>query len=215
MKSILLIGVGGFGQLLAREMSEMNHQIMAVDRDEEKINEVLPYVTSAQIGECTSQKFLDTLGVKNYDVCFVTVGEDFQTSLETTSLLKEMGAKKVISRAATDIQEKFLLRNGADMVIYPEKQVARWAAVSYTSEAIEDYIRLDEKHAIFEVNIPREWQGKSVEQLDIRRRHQLNILAIKKNGKIGGIVTPETVLESDMTMLVMGEYKPMMKLFKK
>lgn len=214
MKSILLIGVGGFGRLLARQMGDMGHQILAVDKDEERINAVLPYVTGAQIGESTSQDFLESLGVKNFDVCFVTVGDDFQSSLETTSLLKDLGAKKVVARAASDIQEKFLLRNGADEIIYPEKQVARWASVRYTSESIEDYIRLDDDHAIFEITIPREWTGKSVAQLDIRRRHQINILAVKKDGKISGVVSADTILEPDMTMLVLGEYRTMMKLFR-
>ncbi len=215
MKSVLIIGVGGFGSLLAKNMGDMGHQILAVDRKEDRINEILPYVTSAQIGESTSKEFLVSLGVRNFDICFVTVGDDFQSSLETASLLKELGAKCVVARAASDIQEKFLLRNGADEVIYPEKQIARWAAVRYTSESIEDYVRLDDDHAIFEVNIPKEWLGKSVAQLDIRRRHQINILAVKKNGRINGIVTPDTVLESDMTLLVLGEYKTMLRMFKK
>ena len=133
MKSVLLIGVNRFGSLLARQFHDLGHQVMAVDRDEDRINRVLPYVTDAQIGDSTSEEFLRSLGVASYDVCIVTIGSDFQSSLETTSLLKELGGKLVVSRADRDVQAKFLLRNGADEVINPEKQIAEWAAVRYAS----------------------------------------------------------------------------------
>ena len=124
MKSILLIGLGRFGKHVAMKLRELNHQVMAVDHKEEMVQEIMPYVTNAQIGDSTNEEFLRSLGVDNYDVCIVGIGNDFQSSLETTSLLKELGAKMVVSRAATDVQEKFLLRNGADEVVYPEKQLA-------------------------------------------------------------------------------------------
>ena len=169
MKSILLIGLGRFGKHIAMKLRDLNHQVMAVDHKEELVQEVLPYVTSAQIGDSTSQSFLESLGVDNFDVCIVAIGNDFQSSLETTSLLKELGAKMVVSRAATDVQEKFLLRNGADEVVYPEKQMARWTAIRYSANHILDYIELDGDHAIFEVTIPRPWMGKTVGGLDIRK----------------------------------------------
>ena len=159
MKNILLIGLGRFGKHIAMQTSQLGHQIMAVDSREERINEALPYVTDAQIGDSTNQDFLKSLGVGNFDVCIVTIGGDFQSSLETTSLLKELGAKKVVSRAEQDVQAKFLLRNGADEVVYPEKQIARWASIRYTSDQILDYISVDEKHAIFEVEVPESWIG--------------------------------------------------------
>ena len=143
MKSILLIGLGRFGRHIARKLNDMKHEVLAIDNDEKKVNEVLDYVTDARIGDCTSRSFLASLGVENFDVCIVTIGDDFQSSLETTSLLKELGAKKVISRAARGVQEKFLLRNGADDVVYPEKQLASWTALKATSDHIFDYIELD------------------------------------------------------------------------
>ena len=123
MKSVLLIGLGRFGRHIASKLNKLGHQVMAVDSDEERVQAVLPYVTNAQIGDSTSWEFLDSLGVRNYDACIVAIGDDFQNSLETASLLKELGARKVIARAATGVQEKFLLRNGADEVVYPEKQL--------------------------------------------------------------------------------------------
>lgn len=184
MKNILLIGLGRFGRHIAMELNELGHEIMAVDVNEGRVDKVLPYVTNAQIGDSTNAEFLESLGIGNYDICFVTIGGSFQNSLETTSLLKELGAKMVISRAERDVQEKFLLRNGADKVIYPEKQVAKWASIRYTDDHILDYMEVDASHAIFEVEVPKEWIGKTVGELDIRRKYDINILAIKNNGEL-------------------------------
>ena len=186
---------------------------MAVDKDETRINNILPFVTDAQIGDSTNEAFLRTLGINSFDVCFVTIGGDFQSSLETTSLLKELGGKLVVSRADRDVQAKFLLRNGADEVINPEKQVAEWAAIRYASNHILDYIKLDEEHAIFEVPVPREWSGKSIGQIDIRKKYGITIMAVKENGKMNLSITPETVLFGSKTMLVLGERKSIEKCF--
>lgn len=117
MKNVLLIGLGRFGSHIAKQLHSLGHEIMAVDVNEERVNKILPFVTNAQIGDSTDAEFLESLGVGNYDICFVTIGDSFQNSLETTSLLKELGAKLVISRAERDVQEKFLLQNGADKVV--------------------------------------------------------------------------------------------------
>ncbi len=214
MKNVLLIGLGRFGRHIAIHLDSFGHQVMAVDTNEARINKVLPYVTNAQIGDSTNAEFLDSLGIGNFDVCIVTIGSNFQNSLETTSLLKEMGAKFVVSRAERDVQAKFLLRNGADKVVYPEKQMAKWTAIRYTADHILDYIELDDKHAIFEVEVPREWVGKSVGQLDIRKKYDINILAIKENGSLGASVSPETHLAEGSTLLVIGEYKALQKCFR-
>lgn len=213
MKSILLIGTNHFGTLLAKQFHDLGHQVMAVDKDEEKINAILPLVTDAQIGDSTNEAFLRSLGINNYDVCIVTIGGDFQSSLETTSLLKELGGKLVVSRADREVQAKFLLRNGADEVINPEQQIAEWASVRYGSNHILDYIKLDGDHAIFEVPIPRDWSGKTVGQIDIRKKYEINIMAVKENGKMNLSVTPDTVLTANKTMLVLGQLKTIRKCF--
>ena len=213
-KSILLIGLGRFGKHIAMKLNELGHEIMAVDHDEEKVNEVMPIVTNGQIGDSTNELFLRSLGVDNYDVCIVTIGGDFQSSLETTSLLKELGAKKVVSRAERDGQAKFLLRNGADEIVYPEKQLASWMGIRYSADHILDYIELDGEHAIFEVTVPKEWIGMTVGQLDIRRKYKINIMGIKKNGKFSVSITPDTVLTEDKTLMVVGEYKALQKCFR-
>ncbi|MBR4725321.1 MAG: TrkA family potassium uptake protein [Lachnospiraceae bacterium] len=214
MRSILLVGVNRFGSLLAKQFHDQGHQIMAVDKEEERINNILPLVTDAQIGDSTNEAFLRTLGINNYDICIVTIGGDFQSSLETTSLLKELGGRFVISRADRDVQAKFLLRNGADEVINPEKQIAEWAAIRYASEHILDYIKLDDDHAIFEVPIPREWSGKSIGQIDIRKKYGITIMAVKEQGKMNLSVTPDTVLDDKKTMLVLGEQRAIQKCFR-
>lgn len=213
MKSILLIGLGRFGRHIAMKLHELGHQIMAVDIQEQRLNPVLPYVTNAQIGDSTDEDFLYSLGVNNFDVCIVAIGDNFQNSLETTSLLKEMGAQLVVARAARDIHAKFLLRNGADEVVYPEKQLASWTAIRYTADHIMDYIELDGEYSIFEISIPDAWDKKSVSYLDIRRVHKINIMAIKKNGKLNMDVNSETILSKEDTMLVLGKLKDIQKCF--
>lgn len=213
MKNILLIGLGRFGKHIAMQLNEMGHEIMAVDINEERVNKILPFVTNAQIGDSTDASFLESLGIGNFDICFVTIGGSFQNSLETTSLLKELGARLVISRAERDVQEKFLLRNGADRVVYPEKQVAKWASIRYADDHILDYMEVDASHAIFEVEVPDEWLGRSVGELDIRRRYNINILAVKKEREVSVTISVDTVLEADSTLLVLGDYKAIQKFF--
>ena len=214
MKNILLIGAGHFGRHIAMQLSQLGHQVMAVDTDEERINDVLPFVTKAQIGDSTNAELLRALGIMNFDVCFVTISGNFQNSLETTSLLKELGAKYVVSRAERDVQAKFLLRNGADNVVYPEKQMAIWAAKRYTADHIFDYIEIDKQHAIFEVEVPKAWVGKSIGTLDVRKKFGINILGIKRLGKTDVSITPDTILSEDITMLALGEYKALQKCFR-
>lgn len=213
MKSVLLIGLGLFGKHIATELNRLDHEIMAVDQNEDKVNEVLPIVTSAQIGDSTNVDFLKSLGIKNFDVCIVAMSGNFQNSLETTSLLKELGASCVVSAAKRDVQEKFLLRNGADEVVYPEKQMARWTAMRYTADHILDFIEIDDEHAIFEIQMPKEWNGKTIGQLDVRKKYNINILAIKENGRMNMSISPDTYLSESKSLLVLGDYKSLHKCF--
>ena len=214
MKSILLIGMGRFGKHIAMNLNQLGHQVMVVDNVEERIDDILPYVTSAQIGDSTNVDFLESLGIANFDVCIVAIGNNFQSSLETTSLLKELGAKLVVSRAARDVQAKFLLRNGADEVVYPEKQLAKWTAIRYSADHILDYIELDGDHAMFEAQIPENWLGQTIGQIDIRKKYSINIIGLRKNGELDMSLTSETVLENGSTMLVLGRYKELQRCFR-
>lgn len=214
MKSVLLIGLGRFGKHIAIKLNDLNHQVLAVDNNEERVNEALPFITNGQIGDSTNREFLSSLGIRNFDTCIVAIGDNFQNSLETASLLKELGARKVIARAATGVQEKFLLRNGADEVVYPEKQLAAWTAIRCTSEHILDYIELDQDYSIFELEVPLNWGGRTVLQLDIRKKYGINILGVRENGKLNMNVTPDTVLDSRTSILVLGQQKAIQKCFR-
>jgi len=214
MKSVLIIGLGRFGRHVALKLNELRHEVMAIDTNEERINEVLPYVTEAQIGDSTNKSFLESLDIPGFDLCIVAIGDDFQSSLETTSLLSELGAKRVVARAARGVHAKFLLKNGADEVVYPEKQLAAWTAIRYTSNHILDYIELDEDFSIFEVTIPDSWFCKTIGELDIRKKHNINIMAIRSEGKLYMNITPDTLLTEDKTLLVVGQYKDVQKVFK-
>ena len=213
-KTILLIGLGRFGLHIAIKLQELGHEVMAVDVNEERINRAVPFVTDAQIGNSTNEEFLKSLGIKNFDLCIVTISADFQSSLETTSLLKELGAKKVVSRAERDGQAKFLLRNGADEIVYPEKQLASWMAIKYSADHILDYIEIDNDHAIFEVTVPKDWIGKTIVEIDIRKKYGISILGIKDGKKLNVNVTPSQILSSELSLLVIGDYKKLKKCFK-
>ena len=213
MKSILLVGLGRFGKNIAMKLHELHHEVMAIDKQEDRVEDVLPYVTNAQIGDSMNEAFLRSLGVGNYDVCIVAIGNDFQSSLETTSLLKELGAKIVVSRAARDVHAKFLLKNGADEIVYPEKQLANWTAIRYSSDHIFDYIELDNDYAIFEVEIPDAWIGRTVGEINIRRKYNINIMAIKRDGKMELTITPDTRFSEGEAMLVLGNNRDIQKCF--
>lgn len=213
MKSVLLIGLGRFGRHIAEKLNEMGHQVMAVDKNEKRVNAALPYVTNAQIGDATNAEFMESLGVNNFDICFVAIGDDFQSSLEATSLLKELGGRTVVSRAARDVHAKFLLRNGADEIVYPEKQLADWTAIRYTSDHILDYIELDDDHSIFEISAPEKWIGKTVVEIDVRKKHGINIIGIKRGGKTNLNITPDTYFLEGDGVLVLGETRNIQKCF--
>ena len=186
---------------------------MAVDSNEERVNEIMPYVTNAVIGDATNEEFLRSLGIGNFDICIVALGGLFQSSLETCSLLKELGAKKVVSRATNDVQMKFLLRNGADEVVYPEKQMAMRIATKYASESILDFIQLDNNYSIYEMKVPKEWYGKTLVQSDIRRKFQINVLTIKRSTSVF-IPGADTVFQPDDIAFVIGEVRDIQKCFK-
>lgn len=213
MKSVLVIGAGQFGTHIAKRMEELRCEVMAVDMNEDCVNNIMPYVTNAKIGDGTNEEFLRTLGINDYDVCFVTLGRHFQTSLEATSLLRELGAKKVISRATNDVQMKFLLRNGADEVVYPEKQTALRIATKYASDNILDFFHLENDLYIYELKVPSGWCGKTLLQIDIRKKYRINILTIKRSSEVL-IPSANTVIQPDDVAFVLGELRDIQKGFK-
>lgn len=213
MRSFLLIGLGRFGQHIAEKLNEFDYDIMAIDKNEERVGHVSQYISNAMIGDSTNIDFMRSLGVQNFDVCIVAIGDDFKSSLQTTSLLDDLNAKFIVSRAASDQHEKILRKNGAHEVVYPEKQLAAWTAITYSSKQIFDYIELNGEFSFFEIAVPQKWIGKTVVELDIRKKYQINIVGLKSGDRINPSISPDTVLTSDVTMLVIGTDAAVQKCF--
>lgn len=213
MKSILLIGLGRFGRHIAQKLHAMGRDVIAIDKDEAQVNAALPYVTNAMVADSTNPAFLKSLGIPDFDLAIVAIGDDFQSSLETTSQLKDYGARYVIARASRGIHEKFLLRNGADEAVYPEKQLALWAAIRYGSNHLLDYFQLSDEYAVYEIPVPKTWIGETIGKLDIRKKYHVNVLGLKKGGHLSMGITPETRFEADDAVLVVGTEAIMRKFF--
>lgn len=205
MKSVLIIGMGAFGRHLAEKMVELKNDVMIVDQDEMIIEEISTNVTDAHIADCTKEDVLRSLGVSNFDVCFVTIGDNFQSSLEITSLLKELGAKYVISKASRDIQAKFLLRNGADEVVYPDKDMAAKLAVRCSAKNVFDFIEITPDYSIFEIPIMNSWIGSTIQGIDVRRKYHINILTIKNGNNIMAVPKADYIFKKNDIIIVIGK----------
>lgn len=215
MKSILIIGIGRFGRHLARKFIDLGNQVMIVDIEEEKMRDIIPIVTTAQIGDCTNVEVLKSLGVRNFDVCFVCIGSNFQSSLEITSLLRELGAKYIVSKANREIHEKFLLRNGADEVVYPEKDIARKAAIRFSANHVFDYIELTPEYSIVEIPPLNEWIGKTIEEASVRSKYQMSILATKVNDEVFPLPKADHIFNDEEHLIVAARKSDLTKIIKK
>ena len=217
-KNVLIIGAGRFGRYATIQLHALGHQIMVIDRHEDKINRILAYASDAGIGDSTDPSFLKTIGVRNYDLCIVAIGDDLLSSLQTTFALDELGARRIIARATSGRQEKFLLRNGADAVVFPERELGFWTAIRYSSDNISDYVYLSDGYAIFELRVPDRWNGHKIGDLNVRRKYHINILGVR--GEAHGSERPEmkmdvhsdTVFHQGQTILVLGKAEEIQKL---
>lgn len=204
MRSFLVVGLGRFGKHVAKKLTELKNEVLAVDIKEERVNACMKYVTDAQIGDCTDPAFIRSLGVGNFDVVIVAIGDNFQSSLEATSLIKESGAPYVFARANRDIHKKFLLNNGADEVVYAERETAERFAMKFGSKGLHDYFRLNNEYAIYEINTPDAWIGKTILEKNVRQKYNISILATKRDEVFNTIPSPDYVFTSDETLLVLG-----------
>lgn len=214
MKSILIIGLGRFGRHMAEKFSEQNNDVMAIDINEERVNNVLSVVTNALIGDATNERFMETVGVRDFDLCVVAIGDNFQSSLETTALLKDLGAKFVLARASRDVHAKFLLRNGADDVIYTEKETAERLAVKYGSDNIFNYIELNDEYSIYEIAVPSSWLNKSILKVNVRSKYGISILATKQGNNIFPLPKPEHVFTDSESLMILGKNEDVSRFIK-
>lgn len=212
MKSFLVIGMGRFGVNLARKLMELGNEVMVVDINSSKIEELSPEFTDSFIGDCTHEGVVRALGVENFDICFVSMGENFQSSLMTTSILKSLGAKKVISKANQPIQADLLKKIGADTVVYPEKEMAEKLAVQYSADNIFDYINLTEEYSIYETKILPSWVGKSLIELDIRNKYNINIIAVKQGTELMPAPGASYSFKKDDHIVLIGKVSDISKL---
>ncbi|HIW56810.1 MAG TPA: TrkA family potassium uptake protein [Firmicutes bacterium] len=212
MKSILVIGMGRLGRSFAIKMLQLGNDVMIVDMDEQVIDHLAPIFTDSQIGDCRQEGVLRSLGVNNFDICLVAIGENFQASLEITSLLKELGAPFVISKAKDDRQAKFLMMIGANEVVYPEREIAERLAMRYNAENIFDYIKLTSEYSLYEIPVVKSWIGKSILSLDIRQKYNVNIIGIKHNNSLRPMPSANYIFNQDDHVVVMGKSKDVFKL---
>ncbi len=212
MKSVLIIGMGVLGQHLARKMAEFGNEVMLVDENEDIIQEMAQEFPNAIVGDCTSDGVLRSLGVGNFDYCFVTVGEDFYATLEITAILKELGAKCVISKAKRNRQAEFLKKIGADEVFYPEEEMAESLAVKYTADNIYDYIELTDEYSVYEMPIIKEWIGKSIKNVDVRKLYNINIIAIKDERGLNPSPGPDYLFKAEDHIVVIGKAEDVLKI---
>ena len=210
-KTVLIIGLGSFGKFAAAKYMELGCEVMVVDINEEDVNSISPFVTSAQIADATKPEVLRSLGVSEFDICLVAIGDNFQSSLEITSQLKECGAKYVISKSIRSIQEKFLLRNGADEVVYPDKEMAEHLAIRTTADNILDFFNLTDNISIYEIVVPKSWIGKSVIDLDVRKKFNVSIVATKTADRVS-IPSAQHVFENEEHILVIGDKADVFKI---
>lgn len=212
MKSFLVIGLGKFGNHLCQDLVNLGSEVMIIDKDEAAVQDLLECATTVKIGDCTKEEVLRSLGVGNFDVCFVCIGSNFQSSLEVTSLLKDLGAKYVVSKASRDIHAKFLLRNGADEVIYPDKDIAERVAVKYSANHVFDYFELHSDYSIFEIQPKKTWIGHSIAKANIRAKYNVSIFGIQKGDQLNMLPKPDYIMTKEDHLMVVGLKKDISKL---
>lgn len=212
MKSILIIGMGILGSCLAQKMQELGNDVMIIDKNEERIQELSTIFNDAIAGDCTNPAVLRSIGVNNFDYCFVAIGEDFYSSLEITSILKELGAKCVVSKAKRQRQADFLKKIGADEVFFPEKEIAEKLAVRYNATNIFDYIELTSDCSIFEIPIIPEWVGQSIIDINVRQAYNVNIIAIKNAESIDPMPQGNYVFKPEDHIVVIGKSSDVFRL---
>lgn len=201
--TFLVIGLGRFGSSLALRLMDSGSEVMVIDINEDAVNHIAPHVTQAKIGDCMDEEVLRSLDPASFDFCFVCISDNFQSSLEITSLLKELGAPMVVSKADKDLHARLLLKIGADEVVFPERDMAQRTAMRFSVNGALEYIELAPGYAIMELDVPDHWEGQTLIDLDIRKRWNVNVIGHKEEGAIRPI-DASFVFAADTHILVAG-----------
>jgi len=212
MRSMLIIGAGRFGTNLAVKLKELGNEVMLVDINEEAIHKMTPFVTRVQVGDCMDRDVLSELGVRNFDVCFVCISDNFQSSMEITSLLKEEGAPYVVAKSDREIHAELLKKIGADDVVYPERDMAQRTAVRYSARGAFDYIELSPEYAIMEIVPPEDWIGRNIRELAVRTKHKINVIGVRVEKHILPLISADHIFSAQEHIIVAGEQKDILKI---
>ena len=203
--------MGRLGSHLAEKMQDLGHDVMILDSNAERINQLAPHFADARIAEYTHEDVLSALDIPSFDLCFVTVGDNMEASMITTITLKKLGAKYVAARARDDLQCELLKKIGADEIIYADGETADKLALRHNGNNIFDYVALTDGYAIFEVPILKAWEGKSIIELDVRKKYKMNIIAIKRGETLDPAPMPDFVFEDGDHIFVIGKSRDVFK----
>ena len=213
MKQIAILGLGRFGRALARTLVEMGHDVMGVDANEAVVEKMSPVLTNCVQADVMDEQTLLSLGVTNFDIVVVGIGNsDMQASIFTTLMLKEMGVEHVVCKVSSNKHARILLKLGADRVVYPERDMGMRFAHSIAQSDVLEFIELSEEYSMMEINAPKYLIGKSLKESDVRSKYNINIVAIKRGKKIMVNPSPDAVLEQGDVLLAIGETQALTKL---
>lgn len=205
MKQFAVIGLGRFGTSVAETLQGMGYDVLAIDESEERVNAVASVVTHTAILDSLNEKALHSLGIRNFDVVVVAIGQDIQASILTTLILKEQGCKHVVAKAQNPVHGKVLKKIGADHVIFPERDMGVRVAHYLVANNILDYLELSPDYSLLECTAPQKLIGKSLSELDLRAHLGINVVAIKSGGNIDASPGGDTIIQKDDVLIVIGK----------
>ncbi len=213
-KQIAVIGLGRFGTSMAQTLFDMGYDVLAIDKDEEIIQSISDSVTHAVQADATDEAALRALGLRNFDVAVVTIGDDIQSSILITLLCKEMGIQHVVSKAQNDLHAKVLYKIGADRVVFPERDMAMRVAHNLVSSNILDYIELSPDYSLVEITALPLWENKSLRDLDMRVRFGINVMAIKHGKEVNISPKGDDIIRRGDVLVVIGKIENINRLGK-
>ncbi|OPA79974.1 potassium uptake system protein [Paenibacillus selenitireducens] len=211
-KQFAVIGMGRFGSSVARAISEMGFEVLAIDTDEQRTQDVVNIVTHAVSADSTDEEALRALGIRNFDVVVVSIGQDIQASILTTLILKDLGVPRIIAKAQNELHGKVLNKIGADKVIYPERDMGLRVAHHLVSPNIMDFIELSSDHSIIELQATSQMIGQNLKQLNVRAKFGCNVMAIKNNGKMNISPQADDPIKPDDVLIIVGANKDIQKM---